>query len=167
MTILSLFFFLRYKIIPLSEISKIEELTLDPSFKGVVFDYLTIALYTNFLNRKNYTFKICKESLLTNQIVFYFTKNFYLVDEFNNLFGRLKAAGLVEHVLSKYVDMELMDLQDVKKEATSLTLENLKGIFQLLTCGLALAVIGFVVEVACGWCAKMKGIYEPNFSLNI
>jgi hypothetical protein len=140
-------FSFRHKVITTLDLFGIELKTLDPTFKGVIFDYLSIALYNNFLNRKNFTFKICKEPLLTNHIVFYFTQNFYLVDEINELIGRMKNAGLDNHVISKYVDMQLMSLQDVQKDPTALTMKNLSGVFQLLIYGQLLALVSFIVEV--------------------
>jgi hypothetical protein len=138
------------------DIASIQRATLDPSYKGVVFDYLSIALYNNFLNRKNFTVKICRESLVTNLVVFYFTTNFYLVDDVNELIGRLKDAGLIEHVLSKYIDTQLMDYQEAKTSATALTMKNLSGIFQLLIYGLGVAVICFVAELVCGKVLKRR-----------
>jgi hypothetical protein len=142
--------YFRHKIISTVEIDQFVLETLDPAYKGVVFTYQSIALYMNFLNRKNFTVRICKEPLLTNHIVFYFTKNFYLVDEINELTERFKDAGLIEHVLSKYIDTQLMDLQEPKTSATALTMKNLSGIFQLLIYGLGVAVICFVAELVCG-----------------
>ncbi|KAG5682552.1 hypothetical protein PVAND_011897 [Polypedilum vanderplanki] len=152
----------RYKRISPSEITAFEELTLDPSFKGVVFDYFTIVLYNNFLNRKKYSLKICKESLLTNQIVFYFTKNFYLVDEFNDLIGRFKSAGLIDHIMSNYIDMKLLNSIDIKKPATALTLENLEGIFKLLICALLIAILNFLLEIFYGNIKKKKKVNLKN-----
>ncbi len=63
---------------------------LDPSFRGAVFIFLAQVLNENLVNSKNFTLRICKEIMLTDSFAFYFTKNFYLVDEFDNRIERLK-----------------------------------------------------------------------------
>jgi hypothetical protein len=144
-----LFFFLNFrsKLIKLTEMENIQMETLDPTFKGSVFTYLSIVLYSNAMNRNNFTLQICKETLLTNQIVFYFTKNFYLVHKFNELISSFKSAGIVDYFISKYIDVTLTPLKSTTQHPTKLTLENLKGIFQLLIYGLSISLGCFVIEI--------------------
>jgi hypothetical protein len=140
-------FMKKHEVITLREIEKYEEKTLDSSFKGVVFGYLLIVLYKNIQSRKNYTLNICKEVMLTNQIVFYFTKNFYLVDEFNRVIDNVKAAGLVDHVLSKYIDEKMINAASEKQGPSPLDLVHLSGIFKLLAGGLITALLSFLMEI--------------------
>lgn len=57
--------------------------TLDKKFPGAVCHYYSIVSHINSLNSRNFTLRILDEALLTNPIVFYFAKNFYLVDAIN------------------------------------------------------------------------------------
>lgn len=55
--------------------------------RGAVFTYLSTALYTNSISKQNFFYTIFNEAVVTSQIKFYFTKNFYLVDEINEKIG--------------------------------------------------------------------------------
>lgn len=131
--------------------------TLNPSFTGVVFNYLTPVLYENLIQRKNFTLKICKETMHTNSFVFYFTKNFYLVDEFNTLINTFESAGLIEQVMSKYVDMNLMKLSH-KQPPSVITYDNIEGFFELFYYGCALALVSFMCEIIFGYVKQKQEI---------
>jgi hypothetical protein len=68
----------RKKVLPFLETKKFIFETLDPNFRGAVFRYRSVIAYTNQYYKKNFTLEILDESLLTNEFVFYFAKNFYL-----------------------------------------------------------------------------------------
>lgn len=119
--------------------------TLDPSFKGVVFNYLTQVSYDNLINRKNFTLRTCKEVMHTNSFAFYFTKNFYLVDEFDELIDRLKCAGLIDYILSEYMDMNSMKTNQ-KNPPSAIKYSHIEGFFSLFYCGCALALLSFLLE---------------------
>lgn len=121
-------------------------MTLDPSFKGVVFNYLTPVLYDNLIQRKNFTFRICREVLNTNSFVFYFTKNFYLVDEFDQLIQSLESAGLLDFILTKHVDLNLMRTYH-KQPPSALNYNNIEGFFVLFYYGCVLALVSFLCEL--------------------
>lgn len=116
---------------------------MDPSFKGAVFRYTSVVYYLNRKNKQNYTLNILEEFLLTNQFVFYFSKNFYLVDEINEKISQLKSNGLIEHLQWKYFTLD----KKLKDYPSMLTLENLSGIFKLLAYGLAAAMCALVIEL--------------------
>ncbi len=100
-------------------------MTLDPSFRGVVFSYLTEVLYENLVHHKNFTLRICRESMQTTSFVFYFTKNFYLLSEFDDLIERFKAAGLIDYVMSKYHMPKSME-KIQKQPPAALTYSNIE-----------------------------------------
>lgn len=120
--------------------------TLDPSFRGVVFNYLAPVSYDNLIERKNFTFRICKEIFNTNAFVFYFTKNFYLVDEFNELIQSFESAGLIGYTMAKYIDMNLMKIAE-KNPPSALKYGNIEGFFALFYFGCAVALMCFICEI--------------------
>lgn len=130
--------------------------TLDPSKKSVVCHYYSVISYLNSLNSRNFTLRILNEVLVSNQIVFYFTKNFYLVDEFNEKISFFKASGLINFWMSRYAGPDTMKAEDIP---TKLTLLNLQGTFELFLYGIIISVTMFAGEVFVGifksW--KMKG----------
>lgn len=119
--------------------------TLEPSCKNVVFSNYRQILYANSIYMKNFTFTILDEALVMNQIVFYFEKNFYLVERFNEIFSRLRASGLITYWMSKYQSKG----KSVKKTfQTSLKVKNLVGIFEMLMFGLTLSFVFFLLELS-------------------
>lgn len=119
--------------------------TLDPEFKGVVFQYVTTALYSNQMNHNSFTYKICKESLMTNHLVIYFRKGFYLVDEINERIMNFQAGGITNYFIGKYAD-EKFKVTDTEEGPSELTVEQMIGIFQLWSFGLAFCLIVFFAE---------------------
>lgn len=107
--------------------------------------YFSAVSYKNLINRQNYSLNILSEAFITNQIVFYFSKNFYLVDDINDLTCLLKASGLFNFWMSKYMSK---DQKSMKKIASSLKLIHLKGVFELLIYGLSFAFVVFIAEIS-------------------
>lgn len=117
-----------------------------------MFTYLSTISYTNLIERHNFTFRICKEVLITNSFVFYFTKNFYLVDEFNQWIDIFYSAGIIEQIAGKYVDKNIIHLMKTtqKNPPSALTYSNVEGFFTIFYCGCFLALISFVFEIFVG-----------------
>lgn len=103
----------------------------------------------NSLNKKNFTYNMLKESVLTNQIVWYFRRNFFLRDAFNEKISQFKANGLINFWMSRYLNSS--DVQATESRVpTSLNLDQVQGIFSLLICGTIVASVGFIVELIRG-----------------
>lgn len=132
-------------------------MTLNSSFTGVVFNYFKPVVYLNLIQQKNSTLRICKESLFTDSFVFYFTKNFYLVSEFNQLIYTFEAAGLIGNVLSKYADSRLGNA-DQKQPPSALSYENIEGFFNLFYYGSGLALVSFMCEILFEYMKRRKEV---------
>lgn len=117
--------------------------TLDSSFDGAVFYYKSIVLYTNSINHRNFTLQILNEALVTNLIVFYLSKNFYLVDEIDDKISQFKASGFIQLWSSKY----FKEGPNSNRDPTSLSMEQLQGTFKVLSFGLLLSFVSFVFEL--------------------
>jgi hypothetical protein len=120
---------------------------LDPSFRGVVFSYLYQVLYVNNVNRNGSTYIVAKEVYVTNQLVLYFQRNFFMTEKFNEKITSYNEAGLTEKILSKYVDfahlrMKVEDTKTPKK----LSISQLTAVFQLYSAGIFLSILAFAVE---------------------
>jgi hypothetical protein len=136
----------RRKIIKISEVEKYAMMTLNEEFRGVVFQYVTVALYTNQKNFREFTLKICKEPLMTNHLIFYFQKDFYLVDEVNEKIGLIRASGLNEYFVSRYADKSFRNVKTKTSISLQLKMQHFNGIFQLWIFGLTLSLLVFLFE---------------------
>jgi hypothetical protein len=121
--------------------------TLDPSFKGVVFNYLDQLLYQNMINFKNFTYHICKERFSTYQFVFYFRKNHYLVDDVNSKIDLMLEFGIIQHINSNYADTKFLKISTDTKQPIQLTLKHFMGAFRLFGISIGFAVSIFAVEM--------------------
>lgn len=130
--------------------------TLDSTFKGAVFSYHSIVSYKNVLNRKNFTYNILDEAFITNQIVFYFTKNFFLIDEINEKIIQFQENGLINYWMAKYIDQGDATASVLRRISSALTFKHLNGTFKLLIYGLMLSLIAFVAELTAALIESFK-----------
>lgn len=121
--------------------------TLDSSFRGAVSSPLFEIVYMNKLNFKSFAFKTLRESLNNNFAVFYFQKNFYLLNAINEKIGILKAAGLVDYWISKDIDPSFLHIKQENLGPQKLNIEHLLGCFELLFLGITLGLIAFSLEI--------------------
>lgn len=126
------------------EVQEYLQKTLDSSFKGAVFAYHSNVLYLNMINKQNFSYSVLNEAFVTNPVAFYFTKNFYLVEEFNTKISQCKANGLINFWLSKYASSTAQKAVDFPSR---MTVKHLQGTFEVLLYGLIGALIAFVLEL--------------------
>lgn len=143
-------------IIKLDQVEHYSLMTLDDNFKGVVFQYITAALYRNQRNFKNFTLKICTEPLMTNHLIFYFRKDFYLIDEVNERIGIMKSSGIVEYFISKYADKKFKQVSSDSTGPSKLELHHFIGVYQMWSFGLALSFLTFLVELTIARLTKRR-----------
>lgn len=139
-------FYERRVVFPNDQIQSFRIKTLNPSFKGVVFNYIDQVMYQNTLN-ENFTFKICKQQFLINPIVFYFRKNHYLVEEVNARIDLLLANGIIEKIRTSYSDPKFLKADKETAEQKMLTIENFVGVFLMFGLCCLLATSAFALEM--------------------
>jgi hypothetical protein len=127
--------------------------TLDPTFKGAVLRYESIISYLNLVNKQNFTFKVLNEAFLINQFVFYFTKNYFLVDKVNKKIGEFHSSGLIQFWMSKY----FTDKSTRKTDGpSSLNVKRLEGVFEVLLFGWVVSVFVFTLELFAARVLRVK-----------
>lgn len=139
-----IFLLFRRKQFKIAKFNEIILKTLNPTFKGAVLRYSLSIAYINQINKNNFTLKILNEAFFTNQFVFYFTQNFYLVDEINEKISQFHASGLIKFWITKY---SIEDHKTRKESPSCFTMKKLKGIFEVLLFGWFLASGVFICEI--------------------
>lgn len=119
----------------------------DSNFNGVVGCSLDEVLYLNSLNYKTFTYKVCKEHLLSLQAVLLFQKNFYLLNAIDKSISELKAAGLVHFWISKYMNPKFSRILQPDPGPKKLSVNHLLGGFEVWLCGLIAASVLFSYEL--------------------
>lgn len=120
----------------------------DPNYKAVSLRSLTGMLFINEENFRTHqnTFSICKEYFMSVPVVIFGRKNFYLLRAINKKISIIQAAGLIEYWHSRSIDKRFSKPQ-VPVVDKILTLQHLSGCFILLTAGLFLAFVIFMIEI--------------------
>ena len=139
-------FYFRRQIIEYGDYFKYRTKTFETSFKGAVTSDQMYVAYFNKLNYKNNTLKICKQNIYNPPLVFYFTKNFHLVEEFSLMTKYLKEAGLINKWLSKYLDKTFEDFKQPKHGPQKLSFNHLLGGFQIYLLGILISAFVFGFE---------------------
>ncbi|CRL04605.1 CLUMA_CG017673, isoform A [Clunio marinus] len=139
-------FMKRAKIIEPSEMFEYYEKTLDPNFKGGVYALLDEIAYYNMKNIKSHTFRVCREPIVTAQLVVLLQKNSYLQEAFDQKLILLKASGLIDHWISDYYNTKYINIKEAKKGAEPLSFKQLIGAFQVWIFGLCLAILTILIE---------------------
>lgn len=147
LTVAILTFFFRTRAIKVSELQKYCDATLDPSFEGVVFNYMTPILYLNYIHRDNFTYLLAQERFVTNQLVFYFQSNHFLSERVSHMLDLFREAGLVDHLLLKYVDSESATAKLPEKVISELSFTQLSAVFGIWLIGLLLSTLTFLLEI--------------------
>lgn len=113
---------------------------MDPEFKGDVLNPVIEIAYWNKLNR-NMSNIMCNEFVFANEMVFYFQKGHYLVQEFNEKIEFLKEAGLTEWWLENHLETKRFSGKSLETGPTKLKVHELLGVFE-----------------ACAYCFVLAGI---------
>lgn len=100
----------------------------------------------NLINRGNFSYLIAKELFVNNQLVFYFQRNHFLVEKFSKKIDSYREAGLIDEIISKYVDVNLNGKIGNQKSLSPLTLSKLAAIFGVWLSGLVLSIVAFCFE---------------------
>lgn len=135
--------------------------TLDSTFKGAVFVYLSQALGWNKQNVRNFTFRICKERFLLSQRSFFFPRDFYLIEEINYQLSLLYSSGILARQLSIYADNFFLNVKAESSEPLALNVEQISGIMNVWLACLAISTIVFAGEIIQKFC-KFQGTFRRN-----
>lgn len=140
-------FFQRSEIFPNAEIDIYRRKTLNPSTKVALLNYLDQVLYVNMVNYKNFTYHVCKERFSTNQFVFYFRKNHFMVDEINEKIDLMLMGGIIDQIISRFADIRFLNEKIESKQPSKLTIQHFMGAFRILWMCNAIGIAVFIVEI--------------------
>lgn len=129
------------------QVKEILAKTLDTSYRESVMVTLTQVLYWNRVNYKSFLYTVCKEFYSMIPITIFFPRNSYLVENFNRKLERFEAAGLINYWASAHTDMKYLDFKSVNLGPRKLIFSQLQGPAQMLTAGLILSTVLFLIEL--------------------
>lgn len=120
---------------------------LRSALRAAFMTTMTDAAYRNEKNHEHFVHKICKQQLLTVNTVFYFPKNFFLVDEINQKTSAFVTTGIMDFWISQNLQMRFYKISTVEAGIKTLSMDHLLGCFYLLLICLFAAVLVFMCEL--------------------
>lgn len=126
--------------------SVLRKIRSDPNYKGGQIEPLAKILYMNHLAdiMKEPRYQICKEVFMMIPIVIYTQKDYHLLNEINIKLQTFETAGLINYWSFERNFNRVHDIKQIRK---ALTLDHLKGAFQILWFGSLIGVIVFILEL--------------------
>lgn len=104
-------------------------------------------IYRNKKNHKEFILNVCKEKVLTANIVMYFQKNFFLKDEINEVLNQALTFGLLQHWFDTHVDSRFLFVRNDETVPEPLNVEQLIGIISVWAFGCAISLAAFIIEI--------------------
>jgi hypothetical protein len=121
---------------------------LDEDVKTAAFmTSLTDVIYRNEQNYKDFVLKVCKEQLMTVNIVMYFPKNSYLREAFNRKLSDLMTSGIVQYWINKFADPKFLNINMAQNAPKRLRVEQLSGVLNVWLIGCAVGFLAFLIEI--------------------
>lgn len=122
------------------------KMTLDSSFQGGICSSLDEVLYLNKLNFKNFTYRVLPEYLFNFNNVIYLQKNSPYLQAFNDKLSWLKSGGIIDYLISEYLNMLYLNEKRVSSGPRKLNINNLSGGFQAWLIGCGISFFVFIIE---------------------
>lgn len=129
------------------EALKYRHKTLNPSFDGVILDYMTKTLYENEQHFNEQPLKICKEFVMSSFIVTYMQKNHFLIHEVNQKIEAFQANGIMGQWIHRFTSYKHGSTKSTSSHPLAMKMENLRGAFDILLYGLLICFGCFVFEI--------------------
>lgn len=114
----------------------------DSNFDGVIVLPKVVALHMNQQNSRKLI--ICKEFFSATPIGIYSIKNFFLLDQINEIIENLNSGGIIEFWFSQHVKNDLDT--DEPNSAKVLSLKHFEGAFSVLVLGVIVSSAVFALE---------------------
>lgn len=118
---------------------------------------LTDVLYRNKKTHKEFVVQICKEQLMTVNIVMYFPKNSFLRETFNRKLSDFSTAGIINYWVKKFADPRFLNVKIGNTEQQKLSVLKLSGVFNIWLIGLGISFFVFLIEFSVG---KIKKAFK-------
>jgi hypothetical protein len=119
---------------------------LKHSDKKVFLTSLQKVYYSIQKNHKKFTHKIASEHMKTENLVFYYSKNSFLVDVIDKKLGLIISSGLIDLWIKNSLKTHTWAQNKPKREQRKLNLTHLSGAFYVLVTGYVISVGAFMLE---------------------
>lgn len=119
---------------------------LEENVKSAFMTSFTDIIYRNQIHYKSFLLTVCKEQVMTVNIVMYFPKNFFMREAIDRKLNVILTSGLLQYWTQKYADPKFISIRNGKRGPTSLKVEHLFGLINIWAFGLAIALLIFLLE---------------------
>lgn len=108
---------------------------------------MTDIIYRNQQHYKEFALKVCKEPVLTVNIVMYLPKNSFLKEAIDHQLSQLLSFGFLEYWTQKFADPKYFKIKSEERGPKKLNINRLIGVFNLYLYGCAISLLSFFLEI--------------------
>lgn len=131
----------------INEIDLIFNKPLDDSTRSAFMTSMTDIIYRNQQHYKEFALKVCKEQVLTVNIVMYLQKNSFLKEAIDDQLSQLLSFGFLEYWTQKFADPKYFKIKNEERGPKKLTVNRLIGVFTLYLYGSAASLLSLLLEL--------------------
>lgn len=110
-------------------------------------DAMPSIIGANIDHKDSFVHKVCKEYFWTDFLVMFYPKNFYLLETIDNKLNCFLSSGIMSHIIDEYVDLRHWHVKTTNRGPRQLSLEHLRGAFDLWLLFMLVAVTVFSLEI--------------------
>lgn len=119
------------------------------NFNRVAFiNAMNDVIFFNKMTKMRFTQKTCREHIWDAKYVIYFPKNFYLIDAVDKKISGYLSSGIINHFISRYVDLRYWKVKPEQRGPQKLRLAHLEGAFILWFAMVVVSCVSFSIELA-------------------
>ena len=120
-----------------------------PSSTQIAFQTsMTSVISANIKHKKDFFHSTLKQPIVTPSVVIYYQKNFYFISQIDRKLSDLLSAGIIKHILDKYIDLRYWNIKQTKRNNQKLSLKHLEGVFVMWLIFISISFAIFIAEVA-------------------
>lgn len=141
--------------------------SLENSSRTAYLSSMMNVVSINKKNRNKFALTTCPEIIWNAKLVFYYQKDFYLIDTINRKMSAYAASGILSLIVNRYVDLQYFIVKPEHKGPQKLSFTHLEGAFMLWIIMIAISFVSFLTELLINrinrsYCRKR--IYRVNGS---
>lgn len=111
-------------------------------------EIMTSIIHSNIKHKGSFVHTVAKEHLWTDFLALFYPKNFYLIETIDKKLNAFLSSGIINYFVDRYVDMLHWHIKVLDTGPQTLTLEHLRGAFNLWLAILLIAAIVFFIEIS-------------------
>jgi hypothetical protein len=118
----------------------------------------------NTSRHHGYFLNVCKEPLMTGNVIILMKKNLWIQSAINEVIQELQNSGIIEQTIEEYSEQKYLKMTEKDRGLQRLTVEQLSSIFRIWLIGIGISFPVFLVE---NFIRKLVETHKVSIKLTI